>query len=106
MKAKKTSNISITKCLSFCVFVILVFISCNGIPKQPVKGANQYCKDFANFAVKNDYSHADELTRNYLDNYKDDDLIVFIMELKQQLCTSEKHHLGVFMAQLHKSVAI
>ena len=54
MKAKKTSNISITKCLSFCVFVILVFISCNGIPKQPVKGANQYCKDLANFAVKND----------------------------------------------------
>ena len=92
MKAKKTSNISMTKCLSFCVFVILVFISCNGIPKQPVKGANQYCKDLANFAVKNDYSHADELTRNYLDNYKDDDLIVFIMELKQQLCTSEKRH--------------
>ena len=98
MKAKKTNNISMTKCLSFCVFVILVFISCKGIPKQPVEGANQYCEDLANFAVKNDYSHADELTRNYLDNYKDDDLIVFIMELKRQLCTSEKHHLGVFIS--------
>lgn len=98
MKAKKTNNISMTKCLSFCVFVILVFISCKGIPKQPVEGANQYCEDLANFAAKNDYSHADELTRNYLDNYKDDDLIVFIMELKQQLCTSEKHHLGVFIS--------
>ena len=87
-----------TKCLSFCVFILLVFISCKGIPKQPVEGANQYCEELANFAVKNDYGHADELTRNYLDNYKEDDFIVFIMELKRQLCTSEKHHLGVFIS--------
>ena len=97
MKAKK-NNISMTKCLSFCVFILLVFINCKGIPKQPVEGANQYCEDLANCAVKNDYGHADELTRNYLDNYKKDDLIVFIMELKRQLCTSEKHHLGVFIS--------
>lgn len=98
MKAKKTNNISMTKCLSLCVFILLVFINCKGIPKQPVEGANQYCEDLANCAVKNDYGHADELTRNYLDNYKKDDLIVFIMELKRQLCTSEKHHLGVFIS--------
>lgn len=98
MKAKKPNNISMTKCLSFCVFILLVFISCKGIPKQPVEGANQYCEELANFAVKNDYSHADELTRDYLNNYKEDDLIVFIMELKRQLCTSEKHHLGVFIS--------
>lgn len=87
-----------TKCLSFCVFILLVFINCKGIPKQPVEGANQYCEDLANCAVKNDYDQADELTRNYLDNYKKDALIVFIMELKRQLCTSEKHHLGVFIS--------
>ena len=98
MKAKKTNNISMTKFLSLCVFILLVFINCKGIPKQPVEGANQYCEDLANCAVKNDYGHADELTRNYLDNYKKDDLIVFIMELKRQLCTSEKHHLGVFIS--------
>ncbi|WP_302495019.1 hypothetical protein [uncultured Prevotella sp.] len=97
MKAKK-NNISMTKCLSFCVFILLVFINCKGIPKQPVEGANQYCEDLANCAVKNDYDQADELTRNYLDNYKKDALIVFIMELKRQLCTSEKHHLGVFIS--------
>ena len=97
MKAKK-NNISMTKCLSFCVFILLVFINCKGIPKQPVEGANQYCEDLANCAVKNDYDQADELTRNYLDNYKKDSLIVFIMELKRQLCTSEKHHLGVFIS--------
>ena len=98
MKATTKNNISKTTCLTFCVFVLLVFINCKGIPKQPVEGANQYCEDLANFAVKNDYSHADALTRNYLDNYKDDDLIVFIMEVKRQLCTSEKHHLGVFIS--------
>lgn len=98
MKAKKTNNISMTKCLSFCVFVLLVFISCKGIPKQPVEGANQYCEELANFAVKNDYDHADKLTREYLDNYKGDDLFVFLTELKRQLCTSEKHHLGVFIS--------
>lgn len=98
MKAKQTNNISMTKCLSFCVFILLVFINCKGIPKQPVEGANQYCEDLANCAVKNDYGQADELTRNYLDNYKKDALIVFIMELKRQLCTSEKHHLGVFIS--------
>ena len=87
-----------TKCLSFCIFILLVFINCKGIPKQPVEGANQYCEDLANCAVKNDYGHADKLTRNYLDNYKKDALIVFIMELKRQLCTSEKHHLGVFIS--------
>lgn len=87
-----------TKCLSFCVFILLVFINCKGIPKQPVEGANQYCEDLANCAVKNDYDQADELTQNYLDNYKKDALIVFIMELKRQLCTSEKHHLGVFIS--------
>ena len=97
MKAKK-NNISMTKCLSFCVFILLVFINCKGIPKQPVEGAKQYCEDLANCAVKNDYDQADELTRNYLDNYKKDALIVFIMELKRQLCTSEKHHLGVFIS--------
>ena len=97
MKAKK-NNISMTKCLSFCVIILLVFINCKGIPKQPVEGANQYCEDLANCAVKNDYDQADELTRNYLDNYKKDALIVFIMELKRQLCTSEKHHLGVFIS--------
>ena len=97
MKAKK-NNISMTICLSFCVFILLVFINCKGIPKQPVEGANQYCEDLANCAVKNDYDQADELTRNYLDNYKKDALIVFIMELKRQLCTSEKHHLGVFIS--------
>lgn len=98
MKAEKTNNISMTKCLSFCIFILLVFINCKGIPKQPVEGANQYCEDLANCAVKNDYGHADKLTRNYLDNYKKDALIVFIMELKRQLCTSEKHHLGVFIS--------
>lgn len=98
MKAKKPNNISMTKCLSFCVFILLVFISCKGIPKQPVEGANQYCEELAIFAVKNDYGHADELTRNYLNNYKEEDLIVFIIELKRQLCTSEKHHLGVFIS--------
>ena len=97
MKAKK-NNISMTKCFSFCVFILLVFINCKGIPKQPVEGANQYCEDLANCAVKNGYDQADELTRNYLDNYKKDALIVFIMELKRQLCTSEKHHLGVFIS--------
>lgn len=55
MKAKKTNNISMTKCLSFCVFILLVFINCKGIPKQPVEGANQYCEDLANCVVKNDY---------------------------------------------------
>ena len=58
MKAKK-NNISMTKCLSFCVFILLVFINCKGIPKQPVEGANQYCEDLANCAVKNDYDQAE-----------------------------------------------
>lgn len=68
-------------------------ISCKSISKEPIKGAEQYCKELAIFAAKNDYSKADELTRKYLDNYEDNDLYVFLTELKRQLSISEKHHL-------------
>ena len=55
------------KYLICCVCVLLLFISCKGIPKQPVEGTKQYCEELTTFAVKNDYKHADELTRKYLD---------------------------------------
>lgn len=94
----KSNHCSMTKYLIYCVFVILLFSCSNGIPKQPVEGANQYCKDLASVAVKNDYDHADELTRKYLDNYKEKDLAAFLIELERQLCTPEKHYLGIFIS--------
>ena len=78
--------------------VCLFMISCNAISKDPIKGAEQYCEELAAFSAKNDYNKADELTRKYLDNYKENDLYVFLTELKQQLKISEKHHLGVFIS--------
>lgn len=98
MVAKKSNHNSTTKYLIYCVFVLLLFVSCKGIPKQPIEGANQYCEELASFAIKNDYSHADELTRKYLDNYEKKDLFAFLIELKRQLQTSEKHHLGIFIS--------
>lgn len=88
-----------TKYLIYCIFVLFLFANCKGIPKQPVKGAAQYCEDLVSFAVMNDYSHADELTRKYLDNYEEKDLTAFLIALKRQLGTSENHHLGVFISK-------
>ena len=73
-------------------------ISCKSISKKPIEGAEQYCKELAVFAAKNDYSKADELTRKYLDYYEENDLYVFLTELKRQLSISEKRHLGVFIS--------
>ena len=84
--------------LIFVFLVCMSTISCKSISQEPIEGAEQYCEELAAFAAKNDYSKADELTRKYLDNYEDNDLYVFLTELKRQLSISEKHHLGVFIS--------
>lgn len=98
MKTKKIRNNSLTIYIMYSVFALLFFVSCKGIPKEPIEGAKQYCEDLESFAVKNDYRHADELTQKYLDNYDEKNLPVFLIELTRQLRTPEKHHLGIFIS--------
>lgn len=78
-------------------------LSCKSIPKEPIEGAESFCEELASISVKNDYSKADELTRKYLDYYEDNDLYAFLLELKHQLSTPEKHHLGVFISNAEGS---
>lgn len=78
-------------------------LSCKSIPQEPIEGAESFCEELASFSVKNDYSKADELTRKYLDYYEDNDLYAFLLELKRQLSTPEKHHLGVFISNAEGS---
>ena len=98
MTTKNLNDHGLVQYLTYCIFVILLFASCKEIPKEPVEGAKQYCEDLNSFAVKNDYYHADELTRKYFDKYEEKDCWVFIMELTRLLRTPEKQSLGVFIS--------
>ena len=89
--------------LIYVILVCLFLTNCKGIPKVPKVGAEQYCEELAFLAAKNDYSKADELTCNYLNNYDKEDLFVFLLELQRQFKISEKHHLGIFVANAESS---
>ncbi len=91
------------KKLIISFLVCMFIISCKSIPKEPIEGAESYCEDLASFVVKNDYNKADELTRKYLDNFDENDLYAFLLELKRQLSTPEKSHLGVFISNAEGS---
>jgi hypothetical protein len=89
---------TIVKCLLIAITIISV-VSCNKIPSDPIKGAEQYVDKMEELASKKDYTEAEKLTGEYLKKYSKQELTTFFLEILSEFSNPEtRQHVGEFIA--------
>lgn len=86
----------------FIMMLMIIAVSCQSISNDPVKGANDLNNELQSLANKNDCEDANKLLSEYLNAYKDQDRIMFLLALRANLMANDKVVNFIAEADFHK----
>lgn len=82
--------------------LMIMAVSCQSISNDPVKGANDLSNELQSFANRNDCENANKLLSEYLNSYKGQDRIMFLLALRGNLMANDRVVSFIAEADFHK----
>lgn len=82
--------------------LMIMAVSCQSISNDPVKGANDLINELQSLANRNDCEDANKLLSEYLNAYKDQNRIMFLLALRGNLMANDKVVSFIAEADFHK----
>lgn len=86
----------------FIMMLMIMAVSCQSISNDPVKGANNLINELQSLANRNDCEDANKLLSEYLNAYKDQNRIIFLLALRDNLMANDKVVNFIAEADFHK----
>lgn len=86
----------------FIMMLMIMAVSCQSISNDPVKGANNLINELQSLANRKDCEDANKLLSEYLNAYKDQNRIIFLLALRGNLMANDKVVNFIAEADFHK----